>query len=113
MKGEPHTTLAAKSLAHNKRKDLEQFLVKLKALAPDGRTGNATRMHEPVIYVDAVFQGERVRLFYSGESRVEKFSRYEARWLALYREMYQYLARNIAPGTSLAGKAAGAAAPVQ
>ena len=96
-KGEPHTVLAAKSLTHHKNIEIEEFLIALSSLASRGITDNATQFHEPTIYIEAIFQGERVRLFFSGDSQLEKYSHYEQRWKSLHKAIYEYLSKEISP----------------
>jgi len=95
FKGEPHVILEGRSLAHHKNPQIREFFVALKKLAAEGRTDNATQFHEPTQYLDVVYQGERVRLFYSGATHLEKFARYEGRWKSLHREIYRFLNRRI------------------
>ena len=72
--GALHVGLEAKTLAHHKSIEIEKFFTALSQLASEGRTDNATEFHGPTIYIDAVFQGKRVRLFFSGDSKLDKFN---------------------------------------
>lgn len=96
-KGVPHVSLEAKTLAHHKSIEIEKFFTALSQLASEGRTDNASEFHEPTIYIDAVFQGKRVRLFFSGDSKLDKFNRYEKQWKLLHGEIFQFLNPKISP----------------
>jgi hypothetical protein len=96
-KGKPHTVLEAKSLAHHENTEIEEFFIAISDLASKGITDNATRFHEPTIYIEVVFQGESVRLFFSGDSHLEKYSLYEQSWKSLHKSIYEYLNKEISP----------------
>ncbi len=96
-KGKPHTVLEAKSLTHHKNMEIEEFFIALSKLASKGITDNATHFHEPTIYIEATYQGKRVTLFFSGDSRLEKYSHYEQRWKSLHKAIYEYLNKEISP----------------
>ncbi len=96
-KGKPHTVLEAKSLTHHKNVEIEEFFIALNNLASKGITDNATQFHEPTIYIEAIYQGKRVRLFFSGDSQLDKFSHYEQRWKSLHKMIYEYLNKEISP----------------
>ncbi len=96
-KGKPHTVLEAKSLAHHKNAEIEEFFIVLSNLASKGTTDNATQFHEPTIYIEVIFQGESVRLFFSGDSHLEKYSRYEKSWKSLHKSIYEFLSKEISP----------------
>lgn len=98
-KGALHVNLEAKTLAHHKSIEIEKFFTALSQLAAEGTTGNATEFHQPTMYIDAVFQGQRVRLFYAGDSKLAKFSRYEKQWKILHGEIFRYLNPHISPET--------------
>ena len=100
-KGEPQTVLEAKTLTHHKNTEIEEFFVALSNLASDGITDNATQFHKPTIYIEAMFQGKSVSLFYSGDSQIEKYSDYEQRWKLLHKAIYEYLNREISPSHQL------------
>ena len=93
----PHVSLEAKTPAHHKSIEIEKFFTALSQLASEGRTDNASEFHEPTIYIDAVFQGKRVRLFFSGDSKLDKFNRYEKQWKLLHGEIFQFLNPKISP----------------
>ena len=95
--GKPHVALEAKSLIHQKNMEIEKFFIALSSLASKGITDNATRFHEPTIYIEAIYQGERVRLFFSGDSQLDKFSHYERRWKSLHEKLYEYLNKEVSP----------------
>lgn len=96
-KGKPHTVLEAKSLTHHKYAEIEEFFVTLSNLASKGITDNATKFHEPTIYIEVIFQGVGVRLFFSGDSHIEKYSHYEQSWKSLHESIYEYLSKEISP----------------
>ncbi len=100
-KGEPQTVLEAKTLTHHKNTEIEEFFILQSNLASKGVTDNATKFHEPTIYIEAIFQGKRVSLFYSGDSQLEKYSDYEQRWKLLHKAIYEYLNREISPNHRL------------
>ena len=96
-KGEPYVTIEANTLAHHNNREIEKFFSSLNKLASEGITDNATQFHQPTKYIEAVFKGERVRLFFSGDSNLDKFSHYEKRWKLLHEEIYEYLSIEISP----------------
>jgi len=100
MKGDPYTTLVAKALTHHKNKEIEKFFIQLNKLASEGITDNATRFHKRTKYIEAVFQGKRVRLFFAGDSNLDKFRHYEERWKVLHKKIYEYLIKEISPNNS-------------
>lgn len=96
-KGKPHKTFTAKSLVHHKNKEIKDFFITLSDLASEGITDNATRFHEPTLYIEVIFQGKSVRLFYSGDSKLAKYRHYEQRWKLLHKRLHEYLDREISP----------------
>jgi len=96
-KGKPHTILEAKPLIHHKNSDIEEFFIVLSNLASKRITDNATQFHKPTIYIEAIYQGKRVRLFFSGDSQLDKFNHYEQRWKSLHKMVYEYLNKEITP----------------
>jgi len=92
--GAPYVTLEAKVLKHHKSRDIERFFVRLNKLASEGITDNATRLHKATKYIEATFQGESIRLFFSGDTGLNKFKQYEEKWQILYNEIYDYLVMN-------------------
>ena len=96
-KGKPHTVLEGKSLTHHKNMEIEEFFIALSNLASEGITDNATQFHEPTIYIEAIYQGKRVTLFFSGDSQLEKYSHYEQRWKLLHKAIHEYLNKEISP----------------
>jgi len=97
FKGEPHVILEAKSLVHHKSREIEKFFIALNTVASEGITDNATQFHKPTTYIEAIYQGKRVRLFFSGDSRLDKFSRYEKQWRMHHSKIYTYLNSEISP----------------
>ena len=97
FKGEPHKVFEAKSLIHHKNTELEEFFISLSNLASKGVTDNATKFHEPTIYIEVIHQGESVRLFYSGDSQLEKFRHYEQSWKSLHKAIYELLSKELSP----------------
>lgn len=97
FKGEPHIILEARALAHHKNKEIENFFIALNNLASEGITDNATRFHEPTKYIEIIYQGKVIRLFFSGDSNLDKFRRYETQWKLLHSEIYKYLNAEISP----------------
>ena len=97
FKGEPHTVFEAKSLIHHKNTEIGQFLIALSNLASKGITDNATKFHEPTIYIEVIYQGESVRLFFSGDSQLEKYHHYEQSWKSLHKVIYDFLNKDISP----------------
>jgi hypothetical protein len=95
--GVPHVVLEAKALAHHKNNDIEKFFIALNDLASEGRTDNATQFHVPTIYIEAIYQEKRVRLFFSGDSNLDKFKRYEKQWKLLHSEIFKYLNTEVSP----------------
>ena len=96
-KGEPHKALRAKSLTHHKNAEIEKFFIALNDLASKGITDNATQFHEPALYIEAIYQGKSVRVSFSGDSQIEKYSRYEQHWKSLHEMIYEYLVQEISP----------------
>jgi len=99
-KGEPHATLGAKALTHHKNNEIERFFIQFNKLASEGITDNATQFHLPTTYIEAIFQGERIRLFFGGDSNLDKFRHYEKRWKVLHKEVYEYLIKEISPNNA-------------
>ncbi len=97
MSGEPYITLEMSSLAHNNNSDIRQWYERIKALADSGITSNATRFHQPTTYLDAVWQGQQVRVFYVKSEGLEKYSAYEAEWKRLYGELLAELTQRANP----------------
>lgn len=95
--GEPQATLVARVLTHHRNKEIEKFFTQLNKLASAGTTDNATHFHQPTKYIEAIFQGERVRLFLVSGSNLEKFKHYEKSWKVLHSKMYEYLIQEISP----------------
>ena len=93
--GKPSTKLEAKVLVHHKNKEIELLFVALNKLALEGITDNATRFHQPTKYLEVIYQGESIRLFYSGKSALEKFKDYEYRWRLLHGQIYAFLNSDI------------------
>ncbi|NOX76630.1 MAG: hypothetical protein GXP17_08495 [Gammaproteobacteria bacterium] len=89
--GEPYKIFEARTLAKHKNADIAHFFMVLDHLASEGVTDNATQLHEPAQYIEAIFQGKRVRLFYMGESNLEQFKHYERQWTLLHEKIYSYL----------------------
>ena len=96
-KGEPHKVFEAKSLIHHKNTEIEEFFIASSNLASKGVTDNATKFHEPTIYIEVIFQGESVRLFYSGNSQLEKYRDYEQSWKSLHKATYEFLSKELSP----------------
>lgn len=111
-KGVPHVVLEAKTLAHHKNNDIEKFFIELNDLASEGRTDNATQFHVPTMYIEAIYQGKRVRLFFSGDSKLSKFSLYEKQWKLLHSEMFKYLNTKVSPNYQFNTDGAKSAPPV-
>jgi len=101
IKGEPHVIIEAKTLTQHKNKKIDNFFIALNNVASEGITDNATRFHQPTNYIEAIFQGKRVRLFFVGDSNLDKFSHYEKQWKLLHNEIYEYLNKEISPNESL------------
>lgn len=99
--GTPHTLLEAKSLSHHKNEAIHRFHDQLAKLASQGIKGNATQMHEPTRYIETVYQGQRIRLFYSGDTGLARFQEYEQQWKVLWLAIYQFLSRDISPREQL------------
>ena len=96
-KGEPHKVFEAKSLIHHKNTEIEEFFISLSDLASEGITDNATKFHEPTMYIEVIYQGEAVRLFYSGDSELEKYRHYEQSWKSLHKATYEFLSKELSP----------------
>lgn len=96
-KGKPHTVLEAKSLIHHENTQIEEFFIALGNVASKGITDNATRFHEPTVYIEAIFQGKSVRLFFSGESDVDRYRHYEQSWKSLHKSIFEYLSKELSP----------------
>jgi len=96
-KGKPHIVSEAASLTHHKNAEIEEFFIAINNLASNGITDNSTQSHKPTIYIEAIYQGERVRLFFSGDSHLDKFSHYEQHWKSLHKMIYEYLNKEISP----------------
>jgi len=97
FKGEPMKSLVAKSSSRHINPEIENFFNSLNALATGGVKDNATRFHQPAIYLDVVYKGKRARLFYRGDSNLEKYSDYERQWKELHNRMFKYLTREMTP----------------
>jgi len=97
FKGAPYIALEANVLSQHKNADIHHFFTALKNIADEGVTDNATQFHQPVVFLEVVYQGERVRLSYSGASTLAKFKVYEDVWKLLHSEMYHYLTKDIKP----------------
>lgn len=100
-KGEPHVVLEAKTLALHKNAEIEKFFTAMNELASEGRTDNATQFHQPTLYIEAICQGKRVRLFFSGDSHRDKFRHYEEQWKTLHGEVFKYLNKRVSPNYPL------------
>lgn len=97
FKGEPHKIFEAKSLIHHKKTEMEEFFVSLRNLASKGITDNATKFHEPTIYIEVIYQRDSIRLFYSGDSQLEKYRDYEQSWKSLHKAIYEFLSKELSP----------------
>jgi hypothetical protein len=97
FKGEPHKIFEAKSLIHHEKTEIAEFFVSLSNLASKGITDNATKFHEPTIYIEVIYQRESVRLFYSGDSQLEKYRDYEQSWKSLQKAIYGFLSKELSP----------------
>ena len=100
-KGELVVVLEAKTRASHKNKEIEKIFTDLSNLASEGVTDNATQFHKRTMYIDAFYQGKRVRLFFSGDSQLDKFSHYEKKWKLLHDEIYHHLSEKISPNKAL------------
>ena len=103
-KGEPNTTLESRTSTHHKNKEIERFFIALNNLATEGISDNATRFHQPTKYIEVIYQGNRVSLFFSGDSKLDKFSHYEKQWKLLHGEIYEYLINKISPNRAVKRK---------
>jgi len=112
IKGEPYIVLEAKVLATHKNKEIENFFIALNKLASEGRTDNATQFHQQTVYIEAIYQGKRVRLFFSGDSHLDKYNHYEKQWKLLHGEIFKYLNGRVSPNYKFNSDAAKSAAPV-
>ncbi|MCB1044610.1 MAG: hypothetical protein KDC35_16835 [Acidobacteria bacterium] len=97
FKGEPYKKLQAEVLAFHKRDEVKELFDALQEVAKSGVTDNATRFHEPVIYLEVMWQGDRVRLSYSGPSQVDRYRSYEQKWLILHQRFFEYLSAELVP----------------
>lgn len=111
-KGEPHTTLESRTSAHYKNKEIERFFIELNKLATEGISDNATQFHQPTKYIEAIYQGKRVSLYFSGDSKLDKFGRYEKQWKLLHGEVYKYLNNKISPNNQFNSNGVNSTPPV-
>lgn len=95
--GQPYKTIEARSLTHHKNKKIASFYKSLSDIAAEGITDNATQFHQPTRYLEAVYQGQNIRLFYTGDTGQEKYKNYEDLWKLLHREMYDYITIHLTP----------------
>jgi hypothetical protein len=94
-KGTPYIDLRAEALAHHKNPDIEAFYKEIKALTSEGVVDNSSEFHQPTVYIEVNFQGDVLRLSYTGMSSKDKYSEYEKAWLELHGEVFLYLTKNI------------------
>lgn len=101
--GSPYKSLKAEaaSTSFNKKQEIKSFYEKLKLVASRGITSNSTRLHMPAVYLEAKYKGDRVRLSYCGETNINKFKEYEAKWHHLHDELFSYLTYEISPNNRI------------
>lgn len=97
FQGEPYMKMEARVLALHKSDQIKTIFDDIKKVVDGGITDNATQFHQPTIYLDVHFQGESLRIFYSGESGQERFEAYETQWRALHARIYAFLNADLAP----------------
>ncbi|MCB1053079.1 MAG: hypothetical protein H6510_02595 [Acidobacteria bacterium] len=91
MKGEATKILEANSLSFNHNASIKAFYDRMQTLAEAGVIDNATEFHQPTIYLEAMVDGQRIRLSWSGPTNQEKFRVYEREWRKLYADVHTYL----------------------
>lgn len=92
-KGEPGVVHVAKTLRHHKNQEMATFYAGLSDLASQGIKHNGIEIHGATHYIDAEYQGQRLRLFFDGNSGLSSATWFPRLSCALKGKQYAYSSR--------------------